>query len=169
MAVMYVKSSVIFWGLELGADEGYLYSERKAMSKDSSPPPIELAYQLSIESHKLTQERFIQIDNGIQSVMAMAIQIFLIFPIAVGALDLDVAMRAVVWATYAFLLLLGLGIYARFFARGFASIDPYELYGKYEDKPAQEFMRDVIYSARSRFGKNSDAALIKIISLQVRS
>ena len=119
---------------------------------------LELAYGLSIESYKLAQERFFHLDNNLQVVMTMALQVTLIFPLAVGAFGLELEPISMFLAIATFVILMGFGFYARFFSAGLATIDSRALLQKYLDKSPNDFREDVIHFSGEHFTGSSTAA-----------
>ena len=131
--------------------------------------PVDLVYELAIESYGLAQARFMHLDNGIQALMALALQATLLFAIAVRAFNLTLAIWPLALAVIVFLMLIATGIQARFFSGGFTVIDPYRLHRGYLDTSAREFKEDVIHFAGKHLAESSSVAQGRKTSLQFMS
>ena len=103
------------------------------------------------------------IDSSIMLMLSLAVSATLMFPIATGALGLELHKGWLVGALAVFVMIMLIGIWGRFFRTGFAVAHPGKMYKNDLHLSHWEFKKQAVYRAGNNLNKNTKLAVEKMV------
>lgn len=117
-------------------------------------PSVSLAYPLAVQSYDWFGKRLDFLDARIQGILGLQITLTLATPIALKALDVEFREWWIAVAAVAFLVAIGLGIYARL-AGHMAMMSLEIIYDSWIQDTEEDFKRQFVYYAGKHFNHNN--------------